>query len=190
MIAVVDSSSGKTRTPWGFWIGCALAVAGGITPLLLAGPSGRVTGVIYPFWFGALAMAACALLQHRGRFIATVLYMVAALAIVYGILAMFAVMIQMTVLTPCPAAPEPCQLGFASPLTSGESTGLNLALALGMLAVGFGFAGIVANYRLHRSQTVQSTPPPVRRLAPQPAHQPEPPPAEEDTPVTTEGAPE
>jgi hypothetical protein len=189
MIAGMETAAGERRTPWGFWVACVLAAVGGITPTLLAGSSGRLSGVIYPFWFAALAMAGCALFQHRGRFPATVLYLVGSLAIVYGILGMFSLMVQLTVLTPCPAAPAQCPPGYARPLTSRENSGLDYATVLGMLAVGFGFVGMVANYRQHRSRPAQ-TAPPVRRIAPEPAHQPEKPAAEPEGPATTEGAPE
>ncbi|HYM67495.1 MAG TPA: hypothetical protein VEW68_09405 [Patescibacteria group bacterium] len=187
----MDVASEKRRTPWGFWAACVVAVAGGITPTLLAGTGGRVSGVIYTFWFGALAMAGCALFEHRGRFLTTVLYLAGSLAIVYGILGMVAVLLQMTVLTPCPPAPATCEVGYSRPLSSSENTGLDYAMGLGFLAVGFGFTGMVANYRRYRNRKPVQSAPPVRRIEPAPEHQPEPPAAAEPESTTaTEGAPE
>ena len=192
MISAMDPAAGRKRTPWAFWVACALAVVGGVVPILLAGTSGRANGVIFPFWFAALAMAGCALFQDRGRFPATILYLVGALAIVYGVLGMVGLLLQMTVLSPCPPAPAPCQVGFVRPMTSGESSGLNAALVLGLLAVMFGFTGMLSNYRRHRTP-VQAAPP-VRRLPPQPAAPSNPPapaasaPEAADAPEAANGA--
>jgi len=185
MIAVVKAANERTRRVWAFWAAVPVAAAGGVAPLLLAGTSGRASGIIFPFGFAAVAFAACAVLEHRGRFLATVLYLLAGLAIVFGILAMFALLIQMSVLSPCPPAPAPCGLGYARPLTSSESMGIDYSIVLGLLALLLGFAGLAANYRQHRVQPT-SFAPPTRRIPPQPTGQTD----EPIAPPTTEGAPE
>jgi hypothetical protein len=191
MIAVMQPAPERKRTIWAFWAAVPVAAAGGVAPLLLAGTSGRASGVIFPFGFAAVALAACAVLEPRGRLLTTVLYLVAGLAIVFGVLAMFALLIQMSVLSPCPPAPAPCGLGYARPLSSSESTGIDYAIVLGLLAIVLGFGGLVANYRQHRAQPT-SFAPPSRRVPAQPAHQPDEPsaPDEQSAPSTSEGAAE
>jgi hypothetical protein len=162
MIAAVDSAALGRLATWAFWGGCAMAAIAAFVPVLLAGTSGRMSVATVPFIVGALAMGACALLHHRGRAFAVGLYVVAGLAIVYGVLAMFAVMLQISVMSACPPAPAACGLGYARPLTSGESTGRDVAIALGMLSLMAGFAGLLAVYRRERSKWA----PPIHKVAP------------------------
>lgn len=156
------------RVLWAFWIACALAAVAGLAPLLLAGPSSRVAGAIVPFAVAAVALAGCALLHNQGRPIATGLYFIAGLAIVYAILALLAVPLRLAVIGTCPPEPARCTIGFESPLTSGESTGLGFAIGMGIVAVLTGFFGLVTLYRRSAAtRTVGSAASPsVRRIAP------------------------
>src|SRR2546425_4755543 len=85
----VDSDR-EPRTMWAFWIAAGLALTGGLAPLLL-GTGGRVSGVIIPFAVAAAAMAVNALMYRQGKPLAAVLYFIAGLAIVYGLLSALAV---------------------------------------------------------------------------------------------------
>src|ERR1700687_4592210 len=80
------------RVLWSFWLACALAVTGGLAPLVLAsGGPNRLAGAILPYLVAAGASAANALMWRRGKSLATALYFLAGVAIVYGMLLMFAV---------------------------------------------------------------------------------------------------
>jgi len=186
MIAGVEAPIPPRPVPWAFWIASGLAAAGGIVPVVMTGTSSRISGVIVPFWLAALALGACALFHHLGKWLSTVLYLAAGLAVVYGVLGMFAVLLQLSVLGTCPPLPAECGLGYTRPLTAAESSGLAYAMGLGMLAVLIGFAGLLRIYRRQRAQPLPPSPP-VRRIAPMAAspHAAEPP---ASTPVTGTGS--
>jgi hypothetical protein len=185
MIPLMDSTLQKeARVLWSFWLACGLAVTGGIAPLLLAaGGTNRVAVALIPFGVAAAAMAVDALIYDRGRPIATALYFVASIALVYGMLSMIAVPLRVAVLGTCPSAPAACPIGFEQPLTAGENSGLAIGIAMGTLAILVGFFGLLMLYRI--KPQVYTTPPPVRRdapVAPAPAVVP-PAPAQEPEPV-------
>jgi hypothetical protein len=150
---------------WAFWIACGLAALGGVAPLVLAGTSSRISAVVIPFAVAAVALAACALLSNQGKPPATLLYFVASLAIVYGVLALLTVPLRLAVLGTCPPPPASCGLGLDQPLTSGESTGLGFAIGMGIIAILTGFFGLVTLYR-QAIPTPSPTPPPTRRIEP------------------------
>jgi MFS family permease len=153
------------RVVWAFWIACGLAAVAGIAPLLLGGFSSRIGAVAIPFAVAAAALAGCALLHQQGRPVATALYFLAGLAIVYGILSLIAVPLRLAVIGTCPPLPAACPAGLERPLTAGESTGLAFAIGMGIVAILTGFFGLVTLYR--RSATrVEPVTPPVRRIAP------------------------
>ncbi|HYM96262.1 MAG TPA: hypothetical protein VET26_03090 [Candidatus Sulfotelmatobacter sp.] len=135
------------RVVWAFWIAALLVAVGGVVPLLLAGTSGRISGVIIPFWIAAIALGACAMFHGQSRAIATGLYFIAGLAIVYGILAMLAVPLRLAVIGTCPPAPAQCALGYEPQMTDAENTGLGFATGMGIVSVLVGFFGLVVFYR-------------------------------------------
>src|SRR6267143_5077044 len=154
-------SKGEPRVLWSFWVASGLAVTGGILPLLLtAGGSNRIAAAALPFGIAAMAMAAAALMYKRGRPLATALYFVAGIALVYGMLSMIAVPLRLAVLGTCDPAPAVCAAGFERPLSSGENRGLAIGIAMGTLAILVGFFGLLMLFRI-RPQA--ATPPPVRR---------------------------
>lgn len=156
-------SEGEPRVLWSFWIACGLAVTGGILPLLLAaGGTNRIAGSALPFGIAAMALAVAALMYKRGRPLATALYFVAGIALVYGMLSMIAVPLRLAVLGTCDPAPAVCAVGFERPLSGGENSGLAIGIAMGTLAILVGFFGLLMLFRI-RPQT--ATPPPVRREA-------------------------
>lgn len=166
MIPLMDSTSQKeARVLWSFWLACGLAITGGIAPLLLAaGGTNRVSVALIPFGVAAAAFAVDALIFDRGRPIATSLYFVASIALVYGMLAMIAIPLRVAVLGTCPPAPAACPVGFEYQLTSGENSGLAIGIAMGTLAILVGFFGLLMLFRI-RQQTY-AAPPPIRRDAP------------------------
>jgi hypothetical protein len=156
-------SQREPRVLWSFWVACGLAVTGGILPLLLtAGGTNRLAGAAIPFGIAAMAMAAAALLYQRGRPLATSLYFVAGIALVYGMLSIIAVPLRLAVLGTCDPALGACTAGFERPLTGGEESGLAIGIAMGTLAILVGFFGLLMLFRI-RPQI--ATPPPVRRDA-------------------------
>ena len=153
-------SRGEPRVVWSFWIACGLAVTGGILPLLLgAGGTNRIAGAAIPFGVAAMALAAAALLYKQGRPLATALYFVAGMALVYGMLTMIAVPLRLAVIGTCDPAPAVCLAGFERPMTGGEDTGLAIGVAMGTLAILVGFFGLLMLFRI-RPQA--ATPPPTR----------------------------
>ena len=156
-------AKGEPRVLWSFWIACGLAVTGGILPILLtAGGTNRISGAALPFGIAAMALAVAALMYKRGRPLATALYFVAGIALVYGMLSMIAVPLRLAVLGTCDPSPAVCAPGFERPLSGGEDSGLAIGIAMGTLAILVGFFGLLMLFRI-RPET--ATPPPVRREA-------------------------
>jgi hypothetical protein len=157
-------SSSDQRTVWAFWLACVLAVVAAIAPFVFAGGSDRLGGAVVPLAVAAVALGACALLYSQGRPIATTLYFLASLAIVYGILAMIAVPLRLAVLGTCPPAPAQCGAGLERPLTGAENTTLGFVVGIGVVAILTGFFGLVTLYR--RLSPPAASAPPARRVAP------------------------
>ena len=87
--------------------------------------------MLIPFGVAAAAMAVDALIYDRGKPVATLLYFVASIALVYGMLSMIAIPLRVAVLGSCPSAPAACPIGFEQPLTTGENSGLAIGIAMG-----------------------------------------------------------
>ncbi|MDQ2923151.1 MAG: hypothetical protein M3Q90_02535 [Candidatus Dormibacteraeota bacterium] len=162
-----DPNAGlERRGLWAFWAATALAAAGAIAPFLLGGGSTRIAGSLIPFGVAALAFGACSLVYHRGRVLATTLYFVASLAIVYGILSALAVPMRIAVLGTCPSESGPCPIGLERPVTSAESTAIGFVIGIGLVAILTAFFGLRTLYHRHRKQVIPPAAPPVRRIAP------------------------
>src|SRR5262245_1611128 len=123
-----------------------------------------MAGVAVPFTVAGAAMAACALANRQGRLVSAILYFVGGLAIVYGILAMFAIPLELAVLGACPNPPAPCATGMGRPLTVGENTGMGFAAGFGLAALFVGFFGLMVVFR--RPVLPMSMPAPVRQMPP------------------------
>jgi hypothetical protein len=164
----VDSTPDQSnRGLWAFWIACALAAVGAVAPFLLSGGSDRINGALIPFAVAALFFALCARLHHQGRPVSTLLYFVASLAVVYGILSMLALPLRLAVLGTCPT-PGPCPLGLEQPMTSSETTALGFAIGMGIVSILAGFFGLRTQYHRHRVRRAgaASPTPPPRRIPP------------------------
>jgi hypothetical protein len=161
-----SESSVAQRGLWAFWAATVLAVAGVIAPFLLGGGSSRLNASVLPFGVAAIAFAACSLYYHRGRPLATLLYFVGSLAIVYGVLSALAVPLRIAMLGACPADSGPCLPGLERPITTEESTALGVVIGIGIVAVLSGFFGLRTLYHRYRRQVIPPATPPVRRIAP------------------------
>jgi hypothetical protein len=160
----VERSLRDQRAFWAFWIACGLTAVGGLAPLVLGGASSRI-GVVYAYLVAAVALGACAMLYQQGRPVATALYFIGGLAIVYGILSLIAVPLRLAVVGTCPAEPAPCGLGLERPLTDGETTSLGFAIGIGIVGLLTGYFGLIMLHRRLAGSDLPSTPP-VRRIAP------------------------
>ena len=150
---------------WSFWVAAAIVAVGGAIPFLVGGGSSRIASVFIPFAIAALAFAACALVHEQGRALTSVLYLLAGLAIVYGLLTMFALPLQLAVLGTCPLPPQPCAGGLQHPLALSENTGIGFAATFGIVALFVGFFGLAVVYR-RAAAAARPAAPPVRNIPP------------------------
>jgi hypothetical protein len=153
---------GRDRLVWSFWAAAGVVFVGGLLPLVFGGTSSRMVHVIVPFTVGAVALAISGFVYQHGRLVSAVLYLVAGLAIVYGILAMFAIPLELAVLGTCSPSPAPCIDGAGRPLTPGESTGLGFASGFGLMAMFLGFLGLMIVFR--KPAVLPAPAPPVRAI--------------------------
>ena len=153
----------EPRLVWSFWVAAGLAAAGGAMPFLVGGSSSRISNVYIPYAIGAVAFGAAALWHDRGRAVTGGLYFVAGLALVFGMLTMFAFPLELAALGTCPAPPEACTSGLQRPLTINENTGIGFAAGFAFAALFVGFLGLMVVYRRH---VVTATAPPVRSIPP------------------------
>lgn len=138
-------------------------------PFVFGGTSSRVSGVILPFAVAAAGLAACALLNTQSRLFVSILYFLAGLAIVYGLMSMFSLPVRLAALGSCPVAPAPCTTGLPRSLSDAENNGIGSAAAFGIAALFVGFFGLVTLYR--RTAQPQFVPP-VRKIPPMPPAEP------------------
>jgi hypothetical protein len=153
----VNRDAATERLVWAFWVAAVIAFAGGLVPLLFGGTSSRMANAAIPFTIGALALAACGLVHRQGRPITAILYFIAGLALVYGMLAMFAVPLELAVLGTCSPSPAPCVGGVGRPLSVGENTGMGFAAGFALVALFVGFFGLMVVFR---KPAGQPAPPP------------------------------
>jgi hypothetical protein len=153
------------RLIWSFWLAAGIALVGGLLPLVFGGTSSRLSGVILPFAVGAAGFAACALMNTQSRMVVAIIYFLAGLAIVYGLMSMFSLPVRLAALGSCPVAPQPCTTGLPRALSDAETNGLGAAAACGIAALFVGFFGLVT---LYRQTALPQFVPPVRKIPPMP----------------------
>ena len=181
----MNQETAADRLVWAFWVAAAIAFAGGFLPLLFGGTSSRMANVAIPFTIAAAALAACGFVHRQGRSVTAVLYFVAGLALVYGMLAMFAVPLELAVLGSCAPAPAPCAGGVGRPLTVGENTGMGFAAGFALVSLFVGFFGLIVVFR---RQAPAAAPPPHTAMPPRsPATKRAPAPAVEAAAKATNG---
>jgi hypothetical protein len=162
----MDSNSGREqRVLWSFWIACGLAATGAVAPIVLApGDLSRALGVAIPFALAAVVLGIMALTYPRGKSWATGLYILAWIAVVYGILRMIAVPLQQAVIGACPVSADVCAPGLSRPFGTGETVAIAVGIITGALALQVGLFGLRAIYRSARKYGPASyaTTPPTR----------------------------
>ena len=164
MIPTPDAERDQ-RLIWSFWLAAGIVLLGGLLPLVFGGTESRVSGVILPFAVAAAGFAACALLNTQSRLLVAIIYFLAGLAIVYGLMSIFSLPVRLAALGSCPVAPQPCTTGLPRSLSDAENTGIGSAAAFGIAALFVGFFGLVTVYR--RTALPQFAPP-VRKIPPMP----------------------
>ena len=184
---VVTSAPNHERLIWSLWLAAGIVFLGGALPILFGGTSSRITGVYVPFTIAALALVACALLHNQSRTVVAIVYFVAGLAIVYGLLSMFSLPMRLAAMGSCPVAPYPCTTGLPRALSDGENTGLGVATAFGIGALLLGFFGLAT---LYRRPVIATAAPPVRRIPPMPPSKPAEPAPKPAEPVAAKAEPE
>lgn len=184
--------STPTREPrvlWSFWVACGLAATGAIAAIALApGDLGRALGVAIPFGIAAVVLGIMAMTYPRGKSWATGLYILAWIAVVYGILRMIAVPLQQAVIGACPVSVAVCAPGLSRPFGPGETAAIAVGIITGALALQVGLFGLRAIYRSARKYgpaTYATTPPtrviPTRTERITPPAEPEPVAAQPDS---------
>jgi len=177
----------ERRLVWSFWLAAAITLVGGFLPIVFGGTSSRLALVIVPFAVGAIGFGACALLRTESRAVVAIVYFVAGLAIIYGLMSMFAVPLRLAALGSCPVAPQPCPSGLPRVLSDGENNGLGSATAFAIVAIFVGFFGLVTLYRRYAPPPFV---PPVRKIPPMPPAPPAPEPSVRPDDLAQPGAQE
>lgn len=182
----------ESRVLWSFWIACGLAATGAIVQFVPAGGDvGGALGAAIPFGIAAVLLGIIGRTYPRGKSLATALYILAWIAIVYAILRMLAVPLQQVAIGLCPASLD-CSPGFSHPFGTGETIVIVVGIITGALALQVGYFGLRSIYRReskHGPASYASAPP--TRVIPQsrpPATQP--PPAPEPPAASPSSVPE
>lgn len=176
------NSAREPRVLWSFWVACGLAATGAIVPLVLAADDmSRALGVAIPFGIAAVVLGIMALTYPGGKSLATALYILAWIAVVYGILRMIAVPLQQAVIGACPVSVAVCAPGLSRPFGVSETVAIAVGIITGALALQVGLFGLRAIYRSERKYGPASyaSAPPTRVIpATRTEHTAPPPPAE------------
>jgi hypothetical protein len=164
-VIAAPAAQQNQRLIWSFWLAAGITLLGGLLPFVFGGTSSRLSGVILPFAVGAAGFAACALMNTQSRLVVAIIYFLAGLAIVYGLMSMFSLPVRLAALGSCPVAPQPCTTGLPRALSDAENNGIGSAAAFGIAALFVGFFGLVT---LYRQTALPRFVPPVRKIPPMP----------------------
>lgn len=147
---------------WCTWAACALVVVGALMVIGVPwGGTNRVIGVAVPFGIAAVALAATPFLPDPTGWLRGLVYALATLAVLYGMLLALSLPVRLAVQGTCPPTTATCPLGFERPSTSAETFAVYAAATCGALALAFVFIAVEMRY-VHRSRPRidRSIPPP------------------------------
>ena len=117
-----------------------------------AGGANRVSGVALPFAVSAVAQLANLLTRRRSGWLSGLLYAVAVLAILYGVILAVSLPLRLTIEGPCQPAPAPCPLGFDLPIRAGETIAVYAAVIGGLVSMVLNFVAVELQFRPSRSR--------------------------------------
>ena len=160
--SLTRSPNGLSAAHWCLLVGCVLTAVGGVIALVApAGGANRVSGVALPFAVSAVAQLANVLTRRRNAWVSGLLYGVAVLAILYGVILAVSVPLRLTIEGPCQPAPAPCPLGFDLPIRAGETIAVYAAVFCGLLSMVLNFVAIELQFRPRRMRFPASDDPPT-----------------------------
>jgi hypothetical protein len=149
--SLTRSPDGLSTVDWCLLIGCVLSAAGaGIVLVAPAGGANRISGVALPFAVSAVAQVAKVLTRRRSGWLSGLLYAVAVLAILYGVILAVSVPLRLAIEGPCQPAPAPCPLGFDLPIRAGENVAVYAAVVSGALSMLITFLALELQFRPRR----------------------------------------
>lgn len=149
--SLTRSPNGLSTVDWCLLVGCVLSAAGAV--IVLAAPAGgtnRISGVALPFALSAVAQVANVLTRRRSGWLSGLLYAVAVLAILYGVILAVSVPLRLAIEGPCQPAPAPCPLGFDLPIRAGENVAVYAAVVSGALSMLITFLALELQFRPRR----------------------------------------
>ncbi len=157
---------------WLLWAACGLAALGAVAVLLLPlGGTNRIGIAALPFAVGAAALAVLALYSSLDRRLVMLIYAIAAIALVYGLMEVASVPLRLAVEGNCPASIKSCPVGFERPMTGGESAALDTGVALVLVSVVAAMAALEVQFR-PRLRLIGRDARPVEQPAPPPEMKP------------------
>jgi hypothetical protein len=158
--SLTRSPSGLSAADWCLLIGCLLTAAAAVIVLVApAGGANRVSGVALPFVVSAVAQLANVLTRRRTSWLSGLLYTVAVLAILYGVILAASLPLRLAIEGPCQPAPAPCPLGFDLPIRAGETIAVYAAVICGLVSMVFDFVAVELQFRPRRSRFAASDDP-------------------------------
>jgi hypothetical protein len=159
--SLTRSPNGLSAADWCLVAGCVLTAAGGVVVLVApAGGANRVSGVALPFAVSAVAQLVNVLTRRRSPWVSGLLYAVAVLAILYGLILAVSLPLRLTIEGPCEPAPAPCPLGFDLPIRAGETIAVYAVVICGLLSMVLNFVAVELQFRPRRIRFPASDDPP------------------------------
>lgn len=152
--SLIQRSRRFSAVEWCLWAACVLSAAGAVVALAVpAGGINRLSGVALPLAVSAAAQATNALTHRRSGLWSGLLYVAAALAILYAVILAVSVPLRLTIEGSCQPAPAPCPLGFDVPLTARENLAIYAAVICGGLSLLINFVAAELQFRPRRTRT-------------------------------------
>ncbi len=137
-----------TSVDWCLLVGCVVIAAGGVIVLVApAGGTNRVSGVVVAYAVSAVAQLANVPARRLNSWASGLLYALAVLAILYGVILAVSLPLRLTIEGACQPAPAPCPLGFDVPITAGENVAVFAAVICGAVSMLIVFVAAELQFR-------------------------------------------